>query len=302
MGEVRGLRLVLVHPDDEAISKLAAQHLLEHGFRSFAFCGIKGYQWSVRRRDGFVAALAAEGYPCAVHEFDIQGPQSHDWDAAENLLADWLKQLPLPTGVMASNDLHGQFVIEACRRAGIAVPDEMAVVAVDNDEPLCEVCDPPLSSVAPDDQGVGYEAATLLNHVMQGKKWDGKDIWCTPLGVKTRLSSDSLAMQDRIVAEAIRYIRENACKGLGVDDVVAHVHISRSLLQRRFKEALGRTLHDEFFQVRLNHARFLLEESDMPIAWVAEKSAFNHQAYLGKVFKKELGMTPLEYRNKHKRG
>jgi LacI family transcriptional regulator len=236
-----------------------------------------------------------------IHEYDSQTATEHGWDSAEDTLAAWLKQVPLPAGVMASNDLHGQFVMEACRRAGIAVPDEMAVVAVDNDEPLCEVCDPPLSSVMPDDQGVGYEAARLIGQLMKGKKWDGKDVSITPIGVKTRLSSDSLAIEDRVVAEAIRYIRENACKGKGVDDVVEHVHVSRSLLQRRFKEALGRTLHDEFFQVRLNHARFLLEESDMPIAWVAEKSAFNHQAYLGKIFKKELGLTPLEYRKAHQR-
>jgi LacI family transcriptional regulator len=291
----------MVHPDDAAISARAAQHLLERGFRSFAFCGVQGPRWSTRRRDGFVSVLDSEGYACAVHEYDATGGGTSAWDTAQDQLADWLGQLPLPAGVMVSHDLHGQFVVEACRRGGIAVPDQMAVIGVDNDEPLCEICDPPLSSVVPDDQGVGYEAARLLDRMMHGDTWDGNHAWVPPTSVITRLSTDSLAIEDKVVADAIRYIRENACKGKGVDDVVAQVPVSRSLLQRRFKMALGRTLHDEFLQVRLAHAQFLLAESDMSIAWIAERSAFNHPAYLGKVFRKELGMTPLEYRRSQQR-
>ena len=138
LGEVGGFDFPMVHPDDAVIAAVAAQHLLERGFRSFAFCGIQGPQWSARRRDGFRSALESEG-----------------WDTALEELAGWLDELPLPTGVMVSHDLHGQFVIEACRRRGIAVPDQMAVIGVDNDEPLCEICDPPLSSVNSDDQRVG---------------------------------------------------------------------------------------------------------------------------------------------------
>lgn len=296
LGVVENSGFPLVHPDDRAIGKAAAEHLLERGYRSFAFAGVKVYNWSGRRRAAFVRTVEEEGYACAVHDYAPPPPSGRLWENDLQDIGAWLRGLKTPAGVMSCNDQHGRLILEACRAAGIAVPDEVAVVGVDNDEPLCEVCEPPLSSVISDDLGVGYEAAGLLDALMAGRPAVRTPLWVPPKGVRVRLSSDTLAITDKAVAMAVAYIRDAACRGICVEDVVKHTHVSRSLLQRRFRSALGRSLHDEIIKVRIGHAQFLLEESDMPIGLVAEKAGFNHQEYMGAVFKNKLGVTPLQYR------
>jgi LacI family transcriptional regulator len=169
---------------------------------------------------------------------------------------------------------------------------------VDDDEPLCEVAGPGLSSVWPDHTRVGYEAAALLDRLMNGGEAPAGPVAVAPRGVVTRRSTDVLAMEDRDVAAAIRVIRERACDpdGLTIDDVAAEVSVSRSVLQRRFRHATGRTLHDEVLRVRLSRARALLSDTDLPIARVAERAGFRHQEYMGAVFRRELGATPAQYR------
>jgi LacI family transcriptional regulator len=301
LGMVEDAGFPIVHPDDARMSRIAADHLLERGYRSFGFCGVKVYNWSARRRDAFLTAVREEGYPCAVHEYTPKPSGEWSWERDLKEIGAWLRDLRKPAGIMSCNDQHGRLVLEACRAAGFAVPDEVAVVGVDNDEPLCEVCEPPLSSVIPDDRGVGYEAAALLDTLMAGRSKGGESIWLPPRGVRIRLSSDTLAIMDKAIALAVAFIRENACRGISVQDVVDHAHVSRSLLQRRFRVALGRSVHDEIIKVRIDHAQFLLEESDMTIAMVAEKAGFNHQEYMGAVFKKTLGLTPLQYRRANRR-
>lgn len=300
LGAMRLPKVPLVHVDDAAIARAAAAHLLERGFRHFAFCGLRDFPWSVNRRQAFVDTLAREGFACAVNEWTPRRRAPWSWEREQNQMTDWLLRLPRPLGIMLCNDLHGHFVLEACRRGGIAVPDEAAIVGVDNDESVCDVCDPPLSSVVPDDERVGEEAARLLDALMHGRAWDGRPIIVPPLGVHTRLSSDTMAVPDAHVAAAVGYIRENACHGIRVGDVARAAPLSRSLLQRRFRAALGRSIHEEILRVRIEHARFLLEESEMPLAEVADRSGFRHQAYLGDVFRRHLGQTPLTYRRQHR--
>ena len=169
LGTVPGAGFPLVHPDDRAIARMAADHLLQRGYRSFAFCGVRAYNWSERRRDGFVEALEEEGYACAIHAYAPGGGRDWTYEEDEAEIARWLAGLRRPVGIMACSDHHGRVILSACREAGLKVPDEVAVVGVDNDEPLCEVCDPPLSSVISDDQAVGYRAAALLARMMEGK-------------------------------------------------------------------------------------------------------------------------------------
>ncbi len=300
LGALHLPKVPLVHVDDVAIARAAAAHLLERGFRHFAYCGIRSFSWSDARRRAFVEALAREGHECAVHEWVMRDPSPWSWDRGQGEMTDWLLRLPKPLGIMLCNDAHGQFVLEACRRGHIAVPDEVAMVGVDNDEYVCNVCDPPLSSVAPDDERVGEEAARLLDAMMHGHEWGEGPILIPPSGVHTRLSSDTMAVRDPQVAMAVGYIRENARHGVRVDAVARAAGLSRSLLQRRFREALGRSVHDEIVRIRIEHARFLLEESDMSLIEVAERSGFRHQAYLGDIFKRRLGQTPLAYRRQHR--
>jgi LacI family transcriptional regulator len=176
------------------------------------------------------------------------------------------------------------------------VPDEVAVVGVDNDEPLCEVADPGLSSVWPDHLRVGYEAAALLDRMMHGTPAPQTPTYIPPRGVVIRPSTDVLAIEDRDIAAAVRFIRQHACDGVAIDDVAAHVSLSRSTLQRRFKQIVGRTLHDETLRMRMSRARELLAESDLPLGIIAEKAGFRHQEYMGAVFRQQLGQTPAQFR------
>ena len=193
------------------------------------------------------------------------------WDQQQNHLAQWVSQLPKPVGLMACNDPRGQMVLETCRRLGLPVPDQVAVIGVDNDEPICEISSPSLTSVYPDPTRVGYEAARVLHEMMRGGKPPNKPIYLLPTAIITRQSTDVLAMHDREIADAVSFIRENACRGIGVADVLERTPMSRALLGQRFRSALGRSVHDEIVRVRIGRAKELLAKSDMPIYLIAER-------------------------------
>jgi len=234
--------------------------------------------------------------PVRVYEIARPAMVRVPWEKQEDALAAWLLDLPKPAGVMVASDQLGPQLLEACRRAGIEVPYELAVVGVDNDETLCEVCNPPLSSVNAGHQVLGYQAAALLDRLMKGGRAPSEPLYVQPQGVVTRKSTDVLATADRQVAAALRFIREYACQGLTAVDVVAHVPVSRSVLQRRFRKELGRSIQEEIVHTRLKRARQLLAETDLPLIEVAERTGFKHQEYLGAIFKAKTGTTPAQYR------
>jgi LacI family transcriptional regulator len=286
----------LVHVDDAAVARLAAAHLRERGFHHFGFLGIRGENWSEARREAFREALGIPRGGLEVFEIPRQTMSVTPWEEREEALARWIESLPKPVGLMAASDQVGPHVLEACRRAGVEVPDEAAVVGVDNDDTLCEVCNPPLSSVDAGHQTVGYEAAGLLDGLMQGASVTGRSLRVQPQGMVVRKSSDVLATADRQVAAALRMIRELACEGLTAAAVARRLPVSRSVLQRRFRRETGRSLQEEIIQVRLQRARELLVRTDLPLIEVAERAGFKHQEYLGAMFKARLGTTPARYR------
>ncbi len=298
LGVIHG-DLPLVHVDHHAISQLAAEHLLERGFQNFGFVGIANENWSASRREAFARSVEALDFECSVYDLPRHIAIDATWDTRVDKLAKWAHALPKPCGVMVASDQRGPELLEACRRAKIAVPDAIAVVGVDNDEPLCEVSAPPLSSVNPDHRQVGYEAANLLSSLMAGEKTPTAPLLLAPTTVETRLSSDVLAIDDRGVADALRYIREYGCNNIQVDDVVATTSMSRSVLQRRFRRLLDRSVHDEIIRVRINRVKALLVGTDLPIDAIAQRAGFRHQEYVGAVFKREVGTTPARYRRQH---
>jgi len=178
------------------------------------------------------------------------------------------------------------------------VPNEIAILGVDNDELLCELTSPPLSSVFPNAPRAGYEAAELLNRIMEGQKIGPKAHRIAPLGVKVRQSTDVLAIDDRVIARALQFIREQACTGINVDDLLRAVPLSRRVLEQRFQRLLGRTPREEILNVRLNRAKQFLAETDLSLAQIAERTGFEHVEYLSVVFKRETGVTPSSYRTK----
>ena len=287
-----------VKSDDGAVARLAAQHFLDRGFRHFAFCGDARFSWSNRRGEQFGLLIRGAGRDC--HTYESPRPEASSDDAVEAIAA-WLKRLPRPIAVFACYDNRGQQVLEACRRAGIPVPEEVAVLGVDNDEVLCVLSPPPLSSVVLNTRRTGWEAAALLSLMMKGEKLAPEAHLIPPLGIETRQSSDILAIADTKIAAALRYIREHACEGLRVSDVLKHCPMARRVLESRFQQLLGRTPRQEILRVQLNRVKELLIGTELPVWEIAERTGFDSE-YLSVVFKQEAGVAPSEYRRSYGRG
>jgi LacI family transcriptional regulator len=291
-----GLGLPRIWSDMRAIGQLGAEHLLERNFRQFAFCGFEDETWSALRRDGFRDAIRDAGYGCDLYESPWHGRHVPEWDKDQERMAHWIRDLPKPLGLMACNDVRGQQVLNACRMVEAAVPDEVAVVGVDNEEVLCELCDPPLSSVMPNPERIGYEAAEMLDCLMAGGSMAIEERSVKPLGVVMRQSTDVLGIDDPDVAAAMRHIRENACNGLTVDDLVTDLSVSRSLLERRFRRCLRRSPQQEIRLVQLKRVRQLLAETDLALDEIANLAGYKHPEYMSVVFKRLTGQTPGHYR------
>ena len=296
LGVVPASSVPLVHVNDTVIGRMAAGHLLQRGYREFGYCGLRGANWSETRERAFRAVVVDAGCRCTGYGLSPHSRNESSWEAQQERLAAWIDKLPKPTGVLACYDPVGQRILEACRRIGVAVPEKVAVVGVDNDETVCEVCDPPLSSVAANHARVGYEAATLLGRMMRTKRRRKRPIYVDPIEVVTRMSTDILAVGDEDVAAALRLIHQRACDELHVRDIVEHVMISRSTLKERFRRLLGHSIHDEIVAVRVRQAKRLLAETELPLVAVAHESGFRHAEYMGVVFRKLVGKTPGQFR------
>jgi LacI family transcriptional regulator len=284
-----------VETNDRSIAEAGARHLLERNFRQLAFCSDDQFNWSRWRCDNFQRIAKEAGVPCSVYRPSARARD--DWDAMEDEIGQWLLSLPRPVGVMACYDIRARHVLDACRRVGLAVPDQVAVVGVDNDEFLCNLTDPPLSSVAPDTRRTGYEAAALLDRLMSGReRRRGQAVFVDPLGVVARRSTDVLALGDPDISAAVRFIREHAWEGIAVKDLLEKVPLSRRVLEGRFSKLLGRTPHDEIARVRFERVRQLLRETTLPLAEIARRSGFRNAEYLATAFRREFGASPNEYR------
>lgn len=285
-----------VETDDQAIAKLAAQHLEERGFKNFGFCGVEGFNWSMWRQQHFVDQIEDAGGVCHVHNVPPRGGKQVSWDRAQAKLRKWLQRLPKPIGVMACYDIQAQQLLDACREDNIAVPEQVAVIGVDNDQLLCDLAMPPLTSVIPDSHRSGYEAASLLDRMMDGESIPANAHLIEPLGIASRQSTDVLAISDPDIATAARFIREHACSGINVTDVLKQVSMSRRVFETRFKQLLRRTPHEEIARYRLLRVKQLLTETDLTLSEIAVRSGFRHVEYLTVAFKKEMGMPPSRYR------
>ncbi len=292
LGVTESLRFPLVHVDDEAIAKEVAHHLLAQGFENFAFYGIKDENWSTRRGLAFARAVG-EARPF----YPLHLPRSLDRKPNQLLarVRKWLAALPLPAGVMVASDQCALALLEAARLEKIPVPEQMALVGVDNDVPLCEISSPTLSSVRAGHFRVGYEAARKLDALMRGESARDTTL-VEPTGVVVRRSSDLRAIQDPVVARGVRYLFDHIGEKVTIADAASFAGVSRTLFQRMFKEETGETFHAFLMRHRINRARRLLESTDLSIAQVAGATGFKHQEYLNNVFRDKLDTTPAEVR------
>jgi len=288
--------LPLIRSDDDAIGRLAAEHLRQRCFRHFAFCGFTDLEWSRQRREGFRIALGGRGIFCGAYESAWSIRRSRAWEREQEDIKRWLRSLPKPVGVLACNDGCGQHIVNACQQANLAVPEDVAVIGVDDDALLCELCNPPLSSVIPDSERIGYESAALLDRLMGGGRPPQQQWLIPPLGVMTRQSTDVLAIDDPDLVAAVRYIREHACQGISVGDVLKHVLLSRTILERKFRRHLGHSPQAEIRAVQLRRVQQLLAETHLPLDRIAALAGYKHSEYMSVVFKRSTKQTPGQYR------
>ena len=290
-------RLPFVGCDNRDLGRIVADHFIDNGFANFAVFDLDTERYFEERRDNFRAHLASRGHACHEHHAPAQGERPANWERHQADVARWVAALPKPVGIFACTDQLAFWLLDACRRAGVAVPEEVAVVGAENDETLCTMARPQLSSVAFDGERVGYEAAALLDQLMAGEPKPAGPILVPPAGLVVRQSSDIMAIDDPYVASAVRYIREHACHGINVADVVKHAGLSRTLLERRMRQAIGRTPGEEIIRLRFNRVKQLLTETELSLAAIANRCGFEHPQYMAEAFKKHFGITPGTYRS-----
>lgn len=286
-----------IRPANPSIGRIGAEHLLNGGFRNFAFCGYDNTNWSQERCAGFTQAIKQAGFTCLVHNTSYPGVLSPEWDRSEaQKLTEWFKQLPLPTAIMTCHDMRALQVLAAANNAGLRVPEDVAILGVNNDTIRCELATPPLSSVATSPTVAGRKAAELLARIMAGDETAKTEIRIEPDGVVVRRSSDMLAVPDKGVAAALRFIREHACDGINVDQVLPHAAMSRAQIEKKFREYLGRSPQAEIRRVQVLKIRQLLAETELPLKHIAELTGFEYMEYMSYVFKRAVGMSPGAYR------
>lgn len=291
--------LPFVETNDVSIAELAAAHFSERGFRRLAFCGDPGFAWSEIRKQSFQAI--AQRTHVELHTYDGRSrtDRNYSWTQEREQLANWLLALPKPIGIFACYDIKAQQILDVCRDLEIAVPESIAVLGVDNDQLVCELSSPPLSSIMPDALQTGYQAASLMARMMDGESLPPTGHLIDPIGIQTRQSTDILAIDDNDIAVALQFIRENYWRGIQVPDVLQVVPLSRRVLESRFKRYLGRTPREEILRLRLERVKQMLRETDLQLAQVALRCGFENPEYMPVFFKRETGISPSEYRRQH---
>lgn len=290
-----------VRRDSHAIGALAARYYMARGYRHFAFVGeLQGKPWSVERRDGFVDTLAAAGHTCAVHD-SFTARERRSWhDDRERLIA-FLRDLPKPTAVFAPMDARARRVLEACAVAGLRVPDEIAVLGVDNDPLLCESTIPTLSSIHTGGFRRGQIAAEMLDDLMHGREPRERAVSLPPISIATRGSTGYAAMSDPSISKAIAFIRKHAASGgIDVGDIVRAAGCSRRYLELRFRSRIGHSIRDELMQGRIDYVKSLLSSTNLSIGEITERAGFVRDSHLGLLFRKATGMTMLQWRRENR--
>jgi len=284
--------------DDRKIGIMAADYLTEKGFRCFGFCGFENMWWSEDRGRYFTERLSAKGYSVDVYPFHAK-KKSSSWAEEAEFMVDWIKALPKPCAVFACTDDRCRQLSEACKRSGVKVPEEVALLGVDNDELVCDFASPPLSSIMLNAEKTGYDTATVLHRMMRGEGVAEITIPIPAPHVVTRQSTDIVAIDDPVVANALNYIREHYRKGITVTDIARTTGVSRRVLEIHFRKLMDRSVYEEVLRFRMNHACILLIETNLSVAQITEALNYDEIKYFSRGFKKVIGVSPSAYRKQH---
>ncbi len=281
--------------DNRRTAQLAFAHLRQRGLIHFAYCGLSpGQHWHQSQRgEEFRRVVEEAGFSCSIYHFQ---KKQADWEEEQEQLGVWLRGQPKPLGILACYDDRGYHVLDACRRTGLPVPEKVAVLGVDNDPVLCTMAVPPMSSIRFDNELCGYEAASWLDRLMDGRPPPPQPILTQPCEVVSRRSTDIYAFDDPVMNRLLRFIGEHACEGIRVSDLPPVAHLSLSELERRFHRYLGRTPKAELLRVQIEQAKRLLRDTNLALKTIARRAGFSSEAYFSYVFHRECGIRPSAYR------
>lgn len=301
-GQIRHPDIPFLDTDASAVAEMAARFFVNCAFNSFAFCGFPGLWFSDNRSEAFAKAINRFGSSARIYE----PPKSWELSSVarrESLhpsgspeLEEWVQSLPPRTAILACNDVRAQQLIKVASRIGRRIPEDLAVMGVDDDEVICELCTPRLTSVRPNLHALGYTAAHWLDRLMRGQKADFHQLLVPPIQITERSSTDTIASDDKVLVKALRFIRDHAQERIDASMVTEHVGLTRSTVEVRFRNNLGHTIKAEITRVRLSRAKVLLRETRMSLATIAEKCGFATASHFLRVFKNEEGLTPGDYR------
>ncbi|WP_309380353.1 XylR family transcriptional regulator [Cerasicoccus frondis] len=295
---IRSHAIPTVDVDNEAVGKIAAEVFLSQGLRSFAYYGSSKASFSLNREQGFHRRLKEAGYTSVkLHaNFLPQSPYTENWELEDRHVERWLKALPKPVGILASNDIPARALCELCRRANIRVPTEAAILGVDNDLAICRMSRPTLSSVDIPAETIGRTAAQQLANWLEEKERPPAFTALPPLQIINRNSTDADATDDEIVQKALGFIAKNAMSDLNVEAVCKAIGESRRKVERQFKRSLSVTILERIHQEQMVHAKRLLLETELPIGMIAERCGFNNQRRFNRIFQQHQKLTPSAYR------
>ena len=299
-GYVQDVRVPTVTLDQQMVGRLAAEHLLSRRFRRFGYYGVRDLWYSEQRRIGFETALQAAGYTCSSIESTNLIRSPWDWRRVGGELARWLRSLQPPVGIMASWDLRAQILSEGCAMIGLRVPEDVAIVGVDNDPIACEFCIPQLSSVSRNDRELGRQAAKLLSQLLEGKRSSKLPILIPPDRVVARRSTDTLVIEDPEVAGVVEEIRDHLNEVFGVERILGLSPLSRRQLEQRFRRSVGSSPYAFLNELRVERAKLLLAESQKrTLTAVASECGFSELRRFRMVFRRLTKVSPAEYRRKN---
>ena len=290
-------RLSRVACDSHEIGRVAADYFLERHHTNFAFVGeINDIHWSRDRAEAFSQRVAEHGFTCHIYASPT-ARERNDFGVEQQRLCAWIKTLPKPVAIMAAWDVRGRQVLDACMKAGIAVPQEVSVLSVDNDEILCETTNPPMSSIQMGAEEACYNGAQVLDELMCGEGRKRKRvITYGAVRVVTRRSTEAIRIGDPLIVKALEFIWLNVGAPMTVADVARHLGVSRRLLEMHTRKALGRTVHDEILRVRFDRAQLLLRDTRLTINEIADTCGFAGPSHFGRRFQDAFHLTPSAFR------
>jgi LacI family transcriptional regulator len=282
--------------ENDSIASKSCEYFINNGFKHLAYCGYSDIEWTTDLFEKFKKSVNGHGLETP-QKFDLaQSYYNMNWYEGLEKLIEWLRNLPKPCGLLACEDLYGKYLIRACRLSQIHVPEEIAVLSINDDETICDICNPPLSSIMLDGEAAGFKCAELLDKMLKTGHMSNDIIWIYPIKISSRQSTNILAIDDSEVAKAVAYIRNNSRNNIQVQDVVDAVTTSRRNLYERFKDTLGRTIHEEIKRVRVQTVANLLLDTDLTVSQIASLIGDHNDKHISRTFKSVYGMTPKQFR------